>query len=214
MIKVRVKKKKEQYQRRDNVPVEKTEKIDRTYTQTVDIREKRIGIVFKVIYVVAIFFAAMFVTLSAGAGEGLTDAYIIEVAVTTLLLAVLIYMVIYILNEMKCLKLFATDLPQKQIEETENSYSNIFLGLRVSGITVLLGTTILTHIKEYLTGMSIVWAFTIALAFLLVLLSVARNVSRKKEVVLGVVRCVVGTVMLMCVFLLPAFSSVEIVTPQ
>lgn len=75
------------------------------FDRETDIREKRIGIIFKVIYVIALFFAALFTSLSTTRGGGLTDVYILEATATGFLLCLLIYMLVYIFNELKCLKL-------------------------------------------------------------------------------------------------------------
>lgn len=46
------------------------------FLKTFDIREKRIGIVFKVIYVIAALFASAFLLVSNGFAKGLSDSYI------------------------------------------------------------------------------------------------------------------------------------------
>lgn len=207
VIKVQVKRKGEQQtQPRANISVETSEKGRDTYAQTVEIREKRIGIVFKVIYVVAIFFAAMFVTLSGGVGKGLTDLYIIEAAVTALLLVILIYMVAYIINEMKCLKLHAADLPEKQIETTENSYSQIFLSWHTSGLTAVFSIGVITEIKNCLTADYVAVAFFGFFVLFMILFCVTSFVKGIKKKILWILQCAFGTGMLICMLLLPAFA--------
>lgn len=208
VIKVQVKRKGEQQtQPRANISVETSEKGRDTYAQTVEIREKRIGIVFKVIYVVAIFFAAMFMTLSAGAGKGLTDLYIMEAAAATLLLVVLIYMVMYIINEMKCLKLYESDLPKKQIELTENSYSQIFMSWRTSGFMALLSVAVISQIKDWLKADYVAGAFIGFFVLFMILFCVTSFVKGIKNKVFWIFQCALGTGMLICVLLLPAFAA-------
>lgn len=122
-----------------SVAIGKSVSDSETYSKTVEIREKRIGIVFKVIYVAAIFFAGIFVEMGNSFGKGLTFAYLIEACAAAFLLMMLVYMVAYIINEMKCLKLTENDLPQRQTDATERSYTNIFTYLYVAGLTALLG---------------------------------------------------------------------------
>ena len=118
-------------------PIKKENRFDRE----TDIREKRIGIVFKVIYVIAAFFAALFTSLSSIREDGLTDVYIIEAACAGFLLCLLIYMLVYIFNELKCLKLREEAISLWQYEKTEESYSFVFtyftLGSILSALLVL-----------------------------------------------------------------------------
>ena len=79
----------------------KTSKEENRFDRETDIREKRIGIVFKVIYVIAAFFAALFTSLSNIRGDGLTDVYILEATCTGFLLCLLVYMLVYIFNPFK-----------------------------------------------------------------------------------------------------------------
>lgn len=92
------------------------------FNQDADIREKRIGIIFKVIYVIAAAFAALFMSLANMREDGLTDLYIIAAACTGFLLCLLVYMLMYIFNELKCLKLRQDTITAQQFEKTENSY--------------------------------------------------------------------------------------------
>lgn len=103
-----------------------TTKEENRFDRETDIREKRIGIVFKVIYVIAAFFAALFTSLSNIREDGLTDVYILEAACTGFLLCLLVYMLVYIFNELKCLKLREEAISSWQYEKTEDSYSFVF----------------------------------------------------------------------------------------
>lgn len=118
-----------------------TAKEENRFDRETDIREKRIGIVFKVIYVIAAFFAALFTSLSNIREDGLTDVYILEAACTGFLLCLLVYMLVYIFNELKCLKLRKEAISLWQYEKTEDSYSFVFtyftLGSILSALLVL-----------------------------------------------------------------------------
>lgn len=121
------------------------------YVHSIDIREKRIGIVFKVIYVLAIFFATLFLMISNDTGEELSTIYTIEVCITVFLLCLLIKMIVYIFNELKCFKLIAEELPQQQIAKTEGSYARIFSYVLNGGITGLFMTMVIGYISTFLT---------------------------------------------------------------
>ena len=128
-------------------PIKEENRFDRE----TDIREKRIGIVFKVIYVIAAFFAALFTSLSSIRGDGLTDVYILEAACTGFLLCLLVYMLVYIFNELKCLKLRQEAISPWQYEKTEDSYSFVFTYFTLGSIISVLFTVAIGICKEYLT---------------------------------------------------------------
>ena len=178
------------------------------YSKTVEIREKRIGIVFKVIYVVAIFFAAVFMDMGASFGKGLTAAYIIETCAASFLLMMLFYMVAYIINEMKCLKLTETDLPQRQMDMTEKSYTNIFNYLYVVGATAVLGAGLGASVMALITTAVVTGAFFVFAVVWIALLGLQNFLNGKARDVVGVLCCFDATVMLMVLFLLPAINTV------
>ena len=128
-----------------------TSKEENRFDRETDIREKRIGIVFKVIYVIAAFFAALFTSLSNIRGDGLTDVYILEAACTGFLLCLLVYMLVYIFNELKCLKLRKEAISSWQYEKTEDSYSFVFTYFTLGSIISALLAIIIGACKEYLT---------------------------------------------------------------
>lgn len=128
-------------------PIKEENRFDRE----TDIREKRIGIVFKVIYVIAAFFAALFTSLSSIREDGLTDVYILEAACTGFLLCLLVYMLVYIFNELKCLKLREEAISSWQYEKTEDSYSFVFTYFTLGSIISVLFTTTIGACKECLT---------------------------------------------------------------
>ena len=101
---------------------------------SVEIREKRINIVFKVLYVFAIAFGTIFLNLAKSFSTTLNGFYLIESCLLSLLLVVIVYIVFYIINEMQCLKIGVLDYKKedhdKQFEHmvnTENSYNCIFI---------------------------------------------------------------------------------------
>lgn len=118
--------------------LEKTEIDNETYRKTIEIREKRIGIVFKVIYVFAIMFTGVFLDITSKHSRGLSKLYGIECCVAAFLFVMIVSMVLYIIDEMKCMRLKATDLSSEQISNTERSYSNIFYSLYIDGAACLL----------------------------------------------------------------------------
>lgn len=191
-----------------SVSIGKSVSDSEVYNKTVEIREKRIGIVFKVIYVVAIFFAAVFMDMGASFGMGLTAAYIIETCAASFLLMMLFYMVAYIINEMKCLKLTETDLPQRQMDMTEKSYTNIFNYLYVVGGTAVLGAGLGASVMALITTAVVTGAFFVFAIAWIALLCLQNFLNGKVRDVVGVLCCFSATVMLMFLFLLPAMSAV------
>ena len=124
---------------------------EKRFARETDIREKRIGIVFKVIYVIAAFFAALFTSLSNIRKDGLTDVYILEAACTGFLLCLLVYMLVYIFNELKCLKLKQEAISAVQYTKTENSYAFVFTYFTLGSILSVFLVMAVGIGKEYLT---------------------------------------------------------------
>lgn len=121
------------------------------FTRETDIREKRIGIVFKVIYVIAAFFAALFTSLSGIREDGLTDVYILEAMCTGFLLCLLVYMLVYIFNELKCLKLKQEAISAFQYTRTEDSYTFVFTYFTLGGIVSAFLIMAVVSFEEHLT---------------------------------------------------------------
>lgn len=190
------------------VAIGKSVSDSEAYSKTVEIREKRIGIVFKVIYVVAIFFAAVIVDMSQSCGKGLTSAYLIEVCAAAFLLMMLAYMVAYIINEMRCLKLTENDVPLRQTNATEKSYTNIFSYLYVAGLTSLFGASFGAKFMELITAEFLTAAF-LSSVFIWVALFLLQSVLKgNARDVVGALCCFSATVMLIFLFLLPAVNTV------
>lgn len=121
------------------------------YIHSIDIREKRIGIVFKVIYVFSVFFATLYMMISNDTGEGLSAAYNTEVCAIAFLFCLLIKMLWYIFNELKCFRLNNEELPQQQVVKTEECYTRIFKYFLTGGITSLFMIMIIGYVSTYLT---------------------------------------------------------------
>ena len=72
--------------------------IQKQFERETDVREKRINIVFKIIYVIALLFVSVFTTIFKSSEQGLTDSYIISACCTSFLLCLLVRMLIYVFN--------------------------------------------------------------------------------------------------------------------
>ena len=180
-----------------------------TYSKTVDIREKRIAIVFKVIYVLAIFFGATFTALSNFFSKGITSSALTFAGASTVLLVVLFYMTGYIINEMKCMKLSPGDLRKIEIEITEESYSRIFTSLRVSGATVLVCFCAGLYWTDYLTTTILTYILTISMSICFAIYGYhfSLNKTVKVKTVASVMHCVSFTMGILSLFLLLTMNS-------
>lgn len=123
-----------------------------------DVREKRISIVFKVIYVIAAFFASAVIAISSNFGNGLTKIYIVYVCVASFLLRVLYKLLVYIFDELKCMRIFSVDKAGKdelniigQMAKTEKDYFRIFGSFYISGIACIVIGIALILVREYFT---------------------------------------------------------------
>lgn len=125
-------------------------KQDTEFKDTIEIREKRIGIVFKVIYVFAIAFGTVFMDFNKRYESGIDAVYIAEICLMSFLLIMIGYFISYIINEMKCLRINMTDISNNQFIATEESFTRIFTCLRISGITSLLLFCILNYTYNFL----------------------------------------------------------------
>lgn len=118
------------------------------FDKEAEIREKRIGIVFKVIYVIAVAFAAVFTIIGESYTSGLSDTYILFACADGFLLCLLIYMLVYIFNELKCLKLNANELSNEQHKRTEDAYSFMFTYFFVGCITAIVVGCVIGYFQE------------------------------------------------------------------
>jgi len=131
--------------------VSSEEKQDSTFKDTIEIREKRIGIVFKVIYVFAIFLGAVFVDMDKRISAELDMFYICESCIFVFLFVMIFRMVFYIIDEMKCMKINPSDVSNELIENTEKSYSEIFSSLWFVAFATFLGWIIVCFARTYIT---------------------------------------------------------------
>ena len=102
------------------------------------LREKRIGIIFKIIYVIAIFFSATVVIMEREMCNGLTQKYYFFACLSALFLLLLYTMISYIVSEMKCLKISKSELSSEYIDSAERAYGRIINCFYGSGISVTL----------------------------------------------------------------------------
>lgn len=165
------------------------------YSKVIDIREKRINIVFKTIYVFAIFFAAIFVYMGNRVGKVVDVIYMCEACISAFFLILISYMVLYIINEMNCLKLYADDLSKDQIEITERSYSDIFSALTLSGFTSILCFLGFVYRKDDLIEQLAVSIFVALLILRMALLTIGIFLKdKKKRIIEHCVGCIIITV--------------------
>ena len=171
------------------------------YSKAIDIREKRINIVFKTIYVFAIFFAVIFVDMGNRVGKAVDIVYMCEACISAFFLILISYMVLYIINEMNCLKLYADDLSKNQIEITERSYSNIFSALTLSGLTSVLCFLGFAYGKDALTAQLTVSIFVALLMLRMLLLTIGTCFKdKKKRIIEHCVGCIIITVAIAFMF--------------
>ncbi len=118
--------------------------------ETFDIREKRIGIVFKILYVVAAFFAAVFKLMADGMRKGLEGNHILYACLAAFLLCLLIKMIVYIFHELKCFKI-SNSVSKKQIQKTNRSYSASIDYFYYGGIVAVIASISLEYYKHIVT---------------------------------------------------------------
>lgn len=174
------------------------------YMYSIDIREKRIAIVFKVIYVFAIFWAALFMTISEDMGEELSTTYTVEVCAIAFLFCLILKMIMYIFNELKCFKLNNEELPQQQIVKTEKCYTRIFKYFSTGGITSFFMAVVVEYMNVYLTQNILRGVFISSI----ILVSVIYNAHFKKyEQFWQTFSDIVWTIMIMSVMFIVKFGE-------
>ena len=137
----------------------------KSFSHKIDVREKRIGLVFKIIYVIAVLFMATFMLIAKEAGNGLSAAYIMESCFTAFLFCLLFRMIVYVFHELKCFKINEEDITRSQIDKTEEKYSYIFNYFSVGGITSVCVAIILGLTNKYLNQNIFVCATFIGIVF-------------------------------------------------
>lgn len=167
-----------------------SKKADR-FDKEAEIRERRISIVFKVIYVIAAFFAAMFTMLAGSYANGLTDTYILFACADGFLLCLLIYMLVYIFNELKCLKLNADALSVEQHKRTEDAYSFIFLYFSLGSVIAIICGCIVGYYRTAIVQEWISYVMGIAVPVAAVL---GNQLNKKVERVCSCISSILWTI--------------------
>lgn len=128
----------------------KTVLNNQKFNDSFDIRKERIGIIFKVIYVIAAFFLAGIIALQGNEDTDVSTVYIIGSGAVSFLLCLLVVLLIYVFNELQCLKI-TENVEENQANKTEDSYAEIFNYFSVGGVTAVLSAFLIEYAKEYLT---------------------------------------------------------------
>lgn len=129
-----------------------------------EFREKRLNIVFKAIYVFAIFFAALFVNLADGFYAGVDFTYAATACFTAFFVVMLWHMVTYIFHEMECLKT-NKDITPKRGNSAEYSYSKLFNACK-SSIFIAVASIIITQFVPNYSINELAVFFTVSVLWL------------------------------------------------
>lgn len=129
-----------------------------------EFREKRLNIVFKTIYVFAIFFGALFINLADGFHSGVDFTYAATACFTAFFTVMLWHMVTYIFHEMECLKT-SKDLTPKRRKNAEHSYSKLFNACISSIVTTIISIAVTQLVPSYSTN-ELAWFFVVPLLWL------------------------------------------------
>ena len=133
---------------------------ERKVNESFDIRKERIGIIFKVIYVVAALFLASVLALQSDQETIISTEYILKSCAASFLLCLLVVLLIYVFNELQCIKM-TENIEEKQANKTEDSYAEIFNYFSVGGVTAVLSAFLIEYAKEYLTKEILSWLLCI-----------------------------------------------------
>ena len=128
-----------------------------------EIRDKRLGIIFRVLYVVA----AIATTLSLYRPQCTNANYpVICAGIASFLFLTLFNMLVYIFNELKCLKIKGKSISENQFTITEDSYSYIFtyfnIGLYVHLVLIVLMGLAGSYLTVFLTKVIILLNIVVA----------------------------------------------------
>ncbi len=174
------------------------------FNESFDIRKERIGIIFKVIYVIAALFLASIVALQSGQEINVSTVYILEACATSFLLCLLVVLLIYVFNELQCLKI-TENIEEKQANKTENSYAEIFNYFSVGGVTAVLSAFLIEYAKEYLTKEILSWLLCIFF-FVGMAIRIAGSFINRYEKARHSVNSVVWTLAVYALILLTKFG--------
>lgn len=197
--------------KRNNTSANEMKRIhSEEFKRIVDTRKERVNIVFKIIYVFAIFFGAIFLEVSRSASLGVTDIYIFESGVAAFLLTMLIYLVIYVIAEMRCIKIDENMVKKNDIVAAENYYDCLFSYLVVSGVIAVSAIALLIEFSKLLNVTVLVSLFIGLIILSSVLFGVSGYLKGKSKKVIRLINCVILSLLLVCFFLLPAVNSVVV----
>lgn len=186
--------------------------ISITNDNNLDFRFKRINIIFKIIYVVAGFLGAFFVSLGETLNYKISSTYILYSFVSAFLLTNLLNMLNYVFNEIKCMIISPNAFSQDEINKIEISYIFIFKGLLSSGISVVFGVVggslFLDNINYNVISNILLWLIVLLLAFIYIILPFC-NASTENKLYLFIKKCicVLITFITCCFLLLPALPN-------
>lgn len=141
-----------------------------------EIREKRIGIIFKVVYVIAAILATLFLYIREDVSESVATLY---AGITSFLFWTLMNLLFYVINELKCLRIGVNTINKQLFSITENSYSFIFTYFYVGiyfHLALILGVGLFGNYLTY-SIMQYLIAWSVVLA------AVVGNLSQQNEII-------------------------------
>lgn len=145
--------------------------ISNEYKETIDMREKRIGIIFKVIYSFAILFGAIFLDISKRNFVKEFYLYSSEACVLAFFLVTIIFMIMYIFTELKCMKILTGMVTKEQTQDTERAYSLIFFVFPIALLTSLITFMIIINVDETVLFKVFVQYFVVKIFFIIFIFS-------------------------------------------
>lgn len=137
-----------------------------------EIRDKRIGIIFRVLYVVA----AITTTLSLYRPQYTSANYpVICAGIVSFLFLTVFNLLVYIFNELKCLKIEKNSITEKQFTITEDSYSYIFIYFNIGLYVHLVLIVLMGLVGSYLT----IFSTKVIILLNIVVATVVNNISSR-----------------------------------
>lgn len=146
-----------------------------TLNYNIETREKRINIIFKVIYVNAAILISLILNIQQGIS---TKNIIIFSGLFSFLFWIFFYLLNYIFNELQCLKIDEKSIGEKQIKKAEDSYTFIFKYFNIGIFTHLILIILTGLIADYLKNQYILFIIIISV----VLASSIGNIGKNKKV--------------------------------
>ena len=141
-----------------------------------EIRDKRIGIIFKVIYVVAAISTTLFIYIQRDMSG---NNAIVYAGILSFLFWILLNLLFYVFNELKCLKIGSDSIDQRQFTTTEDSYSFIFtyfhVGVYIHLVLILTTGIVGSHLTDSVVKVVILLSIVIA--------SVVYNIRSKNKAI-------------------------------